>query len=126
MVEPAQDVLDGVLHRRRVGDIAGEGVGLTPAARISATSSSSASALRASANTVAPRAATAIAEARPIPLEAPVMMTCRPTSGPPGRLDGPGPGRGARPSTATAWARMSQTRVRRYRCRATLSVSRQR
>ena len=55
-----------------------------PAARISATRSSSASALRANANTVAPRSATAIAEARPIPLDAPVMMTCLPTSGPAG------------------------------------------
>ena len=53
-----------------------------PLARISATSLSSASALRASANTVAPRSATAIADARPMPLDAPVMMTCRPTSGP--------------------------------------------
>ena len=55
-----------------------------PAARISAIRSSSASALRASANTVAPRSATAIADARPIPLDAPVMMTCLPTSGPAG------------------------------------------
>ena len=55
-----------------------------PVARISAISSSRASPLRARANTVAPRAATATAEARPMPLEAPVMMTCLPTNGPAG------------------------------------------
>ncbi|COW34891.1 Uncharacterised protein [Mycobacterium tuberculosis] len=45
------------------------------------TSSSSALPLRASANTVAPRLATAIADALPMPLDAPVMMTWRPSSG---------------------------------------------
>ena len=61
-----------------------------PAARISAMRSSSASALRANANTVAPRSATAIAEARPIPLDAPVMIDVLADQRP-GRVVAPGP-----------------------------------
>jgi hypothetical protein len=82
VIEPAEDVFDRVLHRCAVGDVAGERVRLPTGGADFGDEVVECFGIARQRETVAPRWATAIAEARPMPLDAPVMMTCRPTNGP--------------------------------------------
>lgn len=84
MAELAEDALHGVVDGSVIGEVAGERVRLTAVLTNLRDQLIERLPVASDREHGAPRLATAMAAARPMPLDAPVMMTCRPTSGPAG------------------------------------------